>query len=124
MKEKFSKLLLGEDMSGGGNGVCSAVALSNAITNLYGYYDKLTNFLLYYLSSRLECRKKNFFLYRTATVFGHCYKLEPLPAEKKSMWRREMDCLVSVCDYIVEFFPSSQTLPDGTTLDVRMAHKT
>ncbi|XP_042416873.1 rop guanine nucleotide exchange factor 3-like isoform X2 [Zingiber officinale] len=88
MKEKFSKLLLGEDMSGGGKGVCSAVALSNAITNLY------------------------------ATVFGHCYKLEPLPAEKKSMWRREMDCLVSVCDYIVEFFPSSQTLPDGTTLDI------
>ncbi|URE03807.1 monooxygenase [Musa troglodytarum] len=35
MKEKFSKLLLGEDMSGGGKGVCSAVALSNAITNLY-----------------------------------------------------------------------------------------
>ncbi|XP_074586964.1 LOW QUALITY PROTEIN: rop guanine nucleotide exchange factor 3-like [Curcuma longa] len=88
MKEKFSKLLLGEDMSGGGKGVCSAVALSNAITNLY------------------------------ATVFGHCYKLEPLPAEKKSMWRREMDCLVSVCDYIVEFSPSSQTLPDGTTLDI------
>lgn len=50
MKEKFSKLLLGEDMSGGGKGVCSAVALSNAITNLYGKYDKLTNFLLYYIS--------------------------------------------------------------------------
>ncbi|URE03814.1 monooxygenase [Musa troglodytarum] len=88
MKEKFSKLLLGEDMSGGGKGVCSAVALSNAITNLY------------------------------ATVFGHFYKLEPVSPEKKNMWRREMDCLLSVCDYIVEFFPSSQTLPDGTTLDI------
>ena len=29
MKERFSKLLLGEDMSGGGKGVSSALALSN-----------------------------------------------------------------------------------------------
>ena len=36
MKERFSKLLLGEDMSGGGKGVSSALALSNAITNLAG----------------------------------------------------------------------------------------
>ena len=37
MKERFTKLLLGEDMSGGGKGVSSALALSNAITNLAGY---------------------------------------------------------------------------------------
>lgn len=37
MKERFAKLLLGEDMSGGGKGVSSALALSNAITNLAGY---------------------------------------------------------------------------------------
>lgn len=36
MKEKFARLLLGEDMSGGGKGVSSALALSNAITNLAG----------------------------------------------------------------------------------------
>lgn len=54
-----------------------------------------------------------------ATVFGTRHKLEPLPLEKKSMWRREMDCLLSVCDYILEFYPSSQTLPDGTTVEVR-----
>lgn len=36
MREKFSKLLLGEDMSGGGKGVSSALALTNAITNLAG----------------------------------------------------------------------------------------
>ena len=36
MKEKFAKLLLGEDMSGSGKGVPSALALSNAITNLAG----------------------------------------------------------------------------------------
>ncbi|KAJ4746676.1 rop guanine nucleotide exchange factor-like protein [Rhynchospora pubera] len=88
VRERFSKLLLGEDMSGSGKGVSSAVAISNAITNLY------------------------------ATVFGNCHKLEPLPAEKKILWQREMDCLLSVCDYIVELFPSSQSLPDGTKLEV------
>ncbi|KAL8153197.1 hypothetical protein V2J09_010957 [Rumex salicifolius] len=36
MKERFAKLLLGEDMSGRGKGVSSALALSNAITNLGG----------------------------------------------------------------------------------------
>ncbi|PIA49394.1 hypothetical protein AQUCO_01300304v1 [Aquilegia coerulea] len=83
MKERFSKLLLGEDMSGSGKGVCTAVAISNAITNLY------------------------------ATVFGQNLRLEPLPPEKMSMWRKEMDCLLSVCDYIVEFSPSfSQNLQD------------
>lgn len=39
MKERFAKLLLGEDMSGGGKGVSSALALSNAITNTAGMYD-------------------------------------------------------------------------------------
>lgn len=36
MKERFAKLLLGEDMSGSGKGVCTAVTISNSITNLYG----------------------------------------------------------------------------------------
>ena len=48
MKEKFSKLLLGEDMSGGGKGVCSALAISNAIINLSGNWNHciLFNILL------------------------------------------------------------------------------
>lgn len=41
MKERFAKLLLGEDMSGGGKGVSSALALSNSITNLAGIYGSL-----------------------------------------------------------------------------------
>lgn len=41
MKERFSKLLLGEDMSGHGKGVSSALALSNAITNLAGFFFSL-----------------------------------------------------------------------------------
>lgn len=36
MNERFSKLLLGEDMSGGSKGVSPALAMSNAITNLSG----------------------------------------------------------------------------------------
>ncbi|GFP86344.1 rop guanine nucleotide exchange factor 7 [Phtheirospermum japonicum] len=88
MKERFSKLLLGEDMSGSGKGVCTALTLSNAITNLY------------------------------ATVFGQLWRLEPLPSEKKSMWQREMEWLLCVSDYIVEMIPSWQTLPDGNRVEV------
>ncbi|CAK8560821.1 unnamed protein product [Lathyrus sativus] len=88
MKERFSKLLLGEDMSGGGKGVCTAVTISNSITNLY------------------------------ATVFGQNLKLEPLKPEKKAMWKREMNCLMSVCDYIVEFAPTAQYLDDGTIVEM------
>jgi hypothetical protein len=46
MKERFAKLLLGEDMSGGGKGVSSALALSNAITNLAGML-RFTLFSIY-----------------------------------------------------------------------------
>ncbi|KAE9595519.1 hypothetical protein Lal_00030619 [Lupinus albus] len=88
MKERFSKILLGEDMSGGGKGVCTAVTISNSITNLY------------------------------ATVFGQNLKLEPLKPEKKAMWKREMNCLLSVCDYIVEFAPTAQYLDDGTIVEM------
>jgi len=36
MKEKFALLLLGEDVTGGRKGITSALAISNAITNLAG----------------------------------------------------------------------------------------
>ncbi|XP_059667870.1 rop guanine nucleotide exchange factor 7-like [Cornus florida] len=88
MKERFSKLLLGEDMSGCGNGVCTALAISNAITNL------------------------------CATLFGQLWRLEPLAPEKKLMWRREMEWLLCVSDHIVELIPSWQTFPDGSKLEV------
>lgn len=88
MKEKFSKLLLGEDMSGGSKGVSSALAISNAITNL------------------------------SASVFGELWRLEPLPEERKALWRREMEWLLSVADHIVELIPSWQTLPDGSRFEV------
>lgn len=88
MKERFSKLLLGEDMSGCGNGVCTALAISNAITNL------------------------------CATLFGQVWRLEPLELGKKLMWRREMGWILSVSDHIVELMPSWQTFPDGSKLEV------
>ncbi|KAF2533883.1 hypothetical protein F2Q70_00030278 [Brassica cretica] len=83
MKERFAKLLLGEDMSGGGKGVCTALAISNAITNL------------------------------SATVFGELWRLEPLAPQKKAMWRRELEWLLCVCDSIVELIPSTQQFPGG-----------
>ncbi|TVT96667.1 hypothetical protein EJB05_35800, partial [Eragrostis curvula] len=88
MKERFAKLLLGEDMSGSGKGVCTALAISNAITNL------------------------------CATIFGQLWRLEPLLPEKKAMWRREMDWLLCVSDHIVELVPTWQTFPDGTRLEI------
>ncbi|XP_059638648.1 rop guanine nucleotide exchange factor 12-like [Cornus florida] len=88
MKERFAKLLLGEDMSGGGKGVSSALALSNAITNL------------------------------AASVFGEQGKLEPMPPERKARWRREIDWLLSVTDHIVEFAPSKQISKDGTEMEI------
>ncbi|XAR67707.1 hypothetical protein NMG60_11002583 [Bertholletia excelsa] len=86
--ERFSKLLLGEDMSGGGKGVSSALALSNAITNL------------------------------AASVFGEQRRLEPMAPERKARWRREMAWLLSVTNHIVEFAPVKQTSKDGTSMEI------
>ncbi|XP_075483916.1 rop guanine nucleotide exchange factor 1-like isoform X1 [Primulina tabacum] len=93
MKERFAKLLLGEDMSGGGKGVSTALAISNAITNL------------------------------AASVFGELWKLEPLSPQKKSMWRREMDWLLYVSYSIVELIPSVQEFPGGGTFEVMVTQQ-
>ncbi|KAE8696081.1 Rop guanine nucleotide exchange factor 9 [Hibiscus syriacus] len=87
-KEKFAKLLLGEDMSGGGKGVSSALALSNAITNL------------------------------AASVFGEQSRLEPMTAERRSRWRKEIDWLLSVSNWIVEFVPFQQKNKDGSNMEI------
>lgn len=54
MKDRFTKLLLGEDMSGGGKGVSSALALSNAITNLAGKNSSLGFFTLSSSASNMK----------------------------------------------------------------------
>ncbi|XP_052878395.1 rop guanine nucleotide exchange factor 3-like isoform X2 [Gossypium arboreum] len=53
-----------------------------------------------------------------ATVFGQNLRLEPLNPEKKALWKREMDCLLSVCDYIVEFTPKSHNLRNGAAVEI------
>lgn len=117
MKEKYSKLLLGEDMSGGGKGVSSALALSNAITNLAGMH-KIN------AGSHKNTTKCQNLLYNTlcsdstASVFGEQRKLEPMEADRKLRWKKEADWLLSVTDYIVEFVPSQQKSKDGTTMEV------
>ncbi|KAK1568694.1 hypothetical protein Q3G72_027639 [Acer saccharum] len=88
MKEKFAKLLLGEDVTGGRIGVTTALALSNAITNL------------------------------AASVFGELWKLEPLSEERKSKWQREMDWLLSPTNYMVELVPAKQNGANGRTLEI------
>ncbi|KAG8080571.1 hypothetical protein GUJ93_ZPchr0007g5232 [Zizania palustris] len=77
MKEKYTKLLLGEDMSGSGR-VSALLWPSPMPSPIY----------------------------------------TPLPPEKKAMWNREMDCLLSICEYIVQFSPKLQAMPDGSTHDV------
>ncbi|KAL1551534.1 rho guanine nucleotide exchange factor 8-like [Salvia divinorum] len=88
MKEKFAKLLLGEDMSGRGKGVSSALALSNAITNL------------------------------AASAYGEMKKLEPMAPDTKVKWKKEIDWLLSVTDSIVEFIAVKQKNKDGSTFEV------
>lgn len=53
-----------------------------------------------------------------ATIFGQLWRLEPLSIEKKEMWRREMEWILSVSDHIVELTPSTQTYPDGKKFEV------
>ncbi|XP_022720985.1 rop guanine nucleotide exchange factor 12-like isoform X2 [Durio zibethinus] len=88
MKDRFAKLLLGEDMSGGGKGVSSALALSNAITNL------------------------------AASIFGEQSRLEPMADERKARWKREIDWLLSATDHIVELVPSQQKNKDGANMEI------
>ncbi|KAF8376941.1 hypothetical protein HHK36_030312 [Tetracentron sinense] len=88
MKERFAKLLLGEDVTGGCKGLSTALALSNAIMNL------------------------------AVTVFGELWKLEPLPDERRNKWRREMDWLLSPANYMVELVPAKQNGANGWTLEI------
>ncbi|KAI4370795.1 hypothetical protein MLD38_019105 [Melastoma candidum] len=88
IKEKFAKLLLGDDVTGGSNGHSTALALSNAITNL------------------------------AATIFGELWKLEPLSEEKKERWKREMNWLVSPTKYMIELVPTKRSGKNGSTLEI------
>ena len=57
-----------------------------------------------------------FCLHRAASIFGQHLRLEPLHPDKKLMWKREMNCFLSICDHIVEFVPALHDLQDGTAV--------
>lgn len=42
-----------------------------------------------------------------------------MPAERKAKWRKEIDWLLSVTDYIVEMVPSQQKSKDGSSMEVQ-----
>ncbi|KAJ3680718.1 hypothetical protein LUZ60_016996 [Juncus effusus] len=88
MKDRFAKLLLGEDVLGGAKGFSTALALSHAITNL------------------------------SSTVFGELWKLEPLCEEKKRRWKMEMDWFLSPTNYMVELVPAQQSGANGCMLEI------
>ncbi|CAM8940830.1 unnamed protein product [Rhodiola kirilowii] len=88
MKERFSKLLLGEDVTGGCKGVSTALALSNAITNL------------------------------GTSIFGEMWKLEPLSDEKRQRWEKELNWFLSPTNYMVELVPAVQNSADGCTMEI------
>lgn len=52
-----------------------------------------------------------------ASVFGEQWRLEPMSVERKARWRKEIDLLLSVTDYIVEFVASQQKSKDGTNME-------
>jgi len=41
-----------------------------------------------------------------------------MPPERKARWRKEIDWLLSVTDYIVEMVPVQQKNKDGSTMEV------
>ncbi|CAJ1942017.1 unnamed protein product [Sphenostylis stenocarpa] len=88
MKEKFAKLLLGGDITGGSKGLNTALALSTAITSL------------------------------AVTVFGELWKLEPLSEERKSKWQREMGWLLFPTNYMVELVPAKQNGANGGIFEI------
>lgn len=55
-----------------------------------------------------------------ASVFGEQWRLEPMSAERKARWRKEIDWLLCVTDYVVEFVPSQQKSKDGGNMEVRI----
>ncbi|XP_028789336.1 rop guanine nucleotide exchange factor 11-like [Neltuma alba] len=142
MKERFAKLLLGEDMSGKGTGVSSALALSNAFTNLAGKFsfffhlpshiDEINNnnkikgsVFLCFNPNNIGCTNHNKIALKSflapedaAAVFGEQKRLEPMPPERKARWRKEINWLLSVTDYIVEMVPSHQTADDGSQMEI------
>ena len=50
-------------------------------------------------------------------MFGELKCLEPMPTERKAMWKREVDWLLFVTDHIVEMVPEQKSI-DGNLMEV------
>ncbi|KAJ6944814.1 hypothetical protein NC652_009993 [Populus alba x Populus x berolinensis] len=103
MKEKFAKLLLGEDITGGRNGLSPALALSNAITNLAGH--------LMFEHAILICVKTPRFSGSCGNC-SHCLEKERPSGEEK--WTG----LLSPTNYMVELVPAKQNCANGRALEI------
>lgn len=55
-------------------------------------------------------------------MFGEQRRLQPMAADQKGRWKKEIDWLLSVTDHIVEFVPSQQVSENGTCMEVRNPH--
>jgi len=44
-----------------------------------------------------------------------------MPPERKARWRKEIDWLLSVTDYIVEMVPVQQKNKDGSMMEVTLS---
>ena len=76
--------------------------------------------LMKILSYLLHRRQSQYYIHVcvAASVFGELWRLEPLSLEKKTLWRREMDWLLSVADHIVELVPAHQISQNGSNIEV------
>lgn len=57
-----------------------------------------------------------------ASAYGEMKKLEPMAPDTKAKWKKEIDWLLSVTDYIVEFVAVKQKNKDGSTFEVLFSH--
>jgi hypothetical protein len=51
-------------------------------------------------------------------VFGEQRRLEPMSADRRMRWKKEIDWILSVTDHIVEFVPLQHESEDGTIMEV------
>lgn len=88
LKKRFSRLLLGEDMSGGAHSHTSALSISNAITNL------------------------------AVATFGEVKELAAPRDASVDKWTRELSWLLAPCDEIVVREPATRERDDGTQVEI------
>jgi hypothetical protein len=93
MKARFSRMLLGEDLSGGDQARTGAMTISNAITNL------------------------------AAGTFGEMRRLEPLPESNVTTWNRELEWYITPTQHIVVREADWKELPGGERVEIMVSRQ-